>query len=48
MWRALVPLLRFVFDCWLGLGAFALISSVAFGLWGITHRHNPQLRSVHR
>src|ERR1700757_4072544 len=49
MWRVLVPLLQFVFDCWLLLGAFALISSLAVGLWGIaTHRHTPRLRSFSR
>jgi len=31
MWRVLVPLLRFAFDCWLGLGAFALVSLLACG-----------------
>jgi len=41
MWRVLVPLLRFAFDCWLGLGAFALVSLLACGLSGIaTLRHN--------
>src|SRR5882672_11338985 len=49
MWRVLVPLLRFAFDCWLGLGAFALISSLVCGLSGIaTLRHNQWLRSFHR
>jgi hypothetical protein len=49
MWRILVPLLRFAFDCWLGLGAFALISSLACGLSAIaTLRHNQWLRSFHR
>src|SRR5450759_4002811 len=35
MWWVLVPLLRFTFDCWLGLGAFAVISFLACGVWGI-------------
>jgi len=49
MWRVLVPLLRFAFDCWLGLGAFALVSLLACGLSGIaTLRHNQWLRSFHR
>jgi hypothetical protein len=49
MWRVLVPLLRFTFDCWLGLGAFALISSLACGLSGIaTLRHNQWFSSFHR
>jgi hypothetical protein len=49
MWRVLVPLLRFAFDCWLGLGAFALVSILACGLWGIaTFRHNQWLKSFHR
>ena len=49
MWRVLVPLLRFAFDCWLGLGAFALISSLVCGLSGIaTLRHNQWLRSFPR
>jgi len=44
MWRVLVPLLRFAFDCWLGLGAFALVSFLACGLSGIaTLRHNQWL-----
>jgi hypothetical protein len=32
MWRAVVPLFQFAVDCWLGLGAFALISFVGCGL----------------
>jgi len=49
MWRVLVPLLRFALDCWLGLGAFALVSLLACGLSGIaTLRHNQWLRSFHR
>jgi hypothetical protein len=49
MWRVLVPLFRFAFDCWLGLGAFAVISALAFGVWGFaTHRHNTKLRSFPR
>jgi hypothetical protein len=49
MWRVLVPLLRFAFDCWLGLGAFALVSFLACGLSGIaTLRHNQWLESFHR
>jgi len=35
MWRAVVPLFRFAFDCWLGLGAFAVLSFLACGLWGL-------------
>jgi len=49
MWWVLVPLLRFTFDCWLGLGAFAVISFLACGVWGIaTLRHKPKLRSFSR
>ncbi len=49
MWRALVPLFRFAFDCWLGLGAFALISSLALGLWGFaTLRYPRKPASLHR
>jgi hypothetical protein len=49
MWRVLVPLLRFTFDCWLGLGAFALISFLVCGLSAIvTLRHYQWLRSFHR
>jgi hypothetical protein len=49
MWRVLVPLLRFAFDCWLGLGVFALIASLVCGLSGIaTLRHKQWLRSFHR
>lgn len=33
MWRGLVPFVQFVVDCWLGLGAFALVSVTACGLW---------------
>jgi hypothetical protein len=49
MWRVLIPLLQFAFDCLLGLGAFALISTLVCGLSGIaTFRHNQWLRSFHR
>jgi hypothetical protein len=49
LWWVLVPLLRFTFDCWLGLGAFAVISFLACGLWGMaTLRHKPKLRSFSR
>jgi len=49
MWRALIPLLRFAFDCWLGLGAFALISCLVCGLWGVvTIWHNQRLGSFSR
>ena len=49
MWRVLVPLLRFALDCWLGLGAFAVILFLACGLWGIaTLRHKPKVRSFPR
>ena len=49
MWRVLVPLLRFAFDCWLALAMFALISSLLCGLSGIaTLRHNQWLMSFHR
>jgi hypothetical protein len=27
MWRILLPFLRFAIDCWLGLGAFAVMSA---------------------
>jgi len=48
MWRVLVPLFRFAFDCWLALGAFALISFLVCGLWGIvTLRHNRKPESFH-
>jgi hypothetical protein len=46
MWRALIPLLRFAFDCWLGLGAFAVISLLVCGLSAIAT--NQWLRSFHR
>jgi hypothetical protein len=49
MWRVLVPLLRFAFDCWLGLGVFALISSLVCGLLGIaTIRPNQWLSAFRR
>jgi membrane glycosyltransferase len=49
MWRVLVQLLRFAFDCWLALAVFALISSLLCGLSGIaTLRHNQWLMSFHR
>jgi hypothetical protein len=37
MWRALIPFLRFAFDCCLGLGAFTLIASLVCGLWASLH-----------
>jgi hypothetical protein len=49
MWRVLVPLFRFAFDCWLGSGVFALIASLVCGLSGIAMlRHKQWLRSFHR
>ena len=43
--RILEPLFRFAFDCWLGLGAFAVVSFLACGLWGVaTLLHNPKLK----
>jgi hypothetical protein len=49
MWRVLVPLFRFAFDCWLGLGAFALVSFLVCGLWGIaTLPYHWKSESFHR
>jgi hypothetical protein len=33
MWRIMLPFLQFAIDCFLGLGAFALIAILICGLW---------------
>jgi hypothetical protein len=33
MWRIVLPLVQFVVDCLLGLGAFALIAILVCGIW---------------
>jgi hypothetical protein len=41
MWGILLPFLRFAVDCWLGLGAFAVMSALFCGLWaGAADRHH--------